>query len=122
MPTPITKSATGHHVPDDPIIPFIEGDGTGPDIWAAAVNVFDAAVHISVPVTVTLLLVTVAMAFLARTVPEMNIFILGFTLRIIIGLVVVILMLPMFEKVYLDLFEKMLRNGEMLLKVISGGS
>ncbi|MFZ5941974.1 MAG: NADP-dependent isocitrate dehydrogenase [Bacteroidota bacterium] len=31
-------------VPDQPIIPFIEGDGTGPDIWAASVRVFDAAV------------------------------------------------------------------------------
>ncbi len=33
------------HVPDDPIIPFIEGDGTGPDIWRAAVRVLDAAVE-----------------------------------------------------------------------------
>ena len=31
-------------VPDNPIIPFIEGDGTGPDIWRASVRVFDAAV------------------------------------------------------------------------------
>jgi isocitrate dehydrogenase len=31
-------------VPDDPIIPFIEGDGTGPDIWRASVRVFDASV------------------------------------------------------------------------------
>ena len=31
-------------VPDCPIIPFIEGDGTGPDIWRASVRVFDAAV------------------------------------------------------------------------------
>src|SRR5262245_19730730 len=31
-------------VPDHPIIPFIEGDGTGPDIWHAAARVFDAAV------------------------------------------------------------------------------
>src|SRR5215470_6757709 len=31
--------------PDQPIIPFIEGDGTGPDIWAASVRVFDAAVE-----------------------------------------------------------------------------
>lgn len=31
-------------VPNDPIIPFIEGDGTGPDIWRASVRVFDAAV------------------------------------------------------------------------------
>jgi len=32
-------------VPDDPIIPYIDGDGTGPDIWAASQNVFDAAVE-----------------------------------------------------------------------------
>jgi isocitrate dehydrogenase len=32
------------NVPDKPVIPFIEGDGTGPDIWAASVRVFDAAV------------------------------------------------------------------------------
>ncbi len=31
-------------VPDKPILPFIEGDGTGPDIWRASVRVFDAAV------------------------------------------------------------------------------
>ncbi len=33
------------NVPDQPIIPFIEGDGTGPDIWRASVRVFDAAVE-----------------------------------------------------------------------------
>ena len=32
-------------VPDQPVIPFIEGDGTGPDIWAASVRVFDASVE-----------------------------------------------------------------------------
>src|ERR1041384_6708756 len=33
------------NVPDQPIIPFIRGDGTGPDIWAASERVFDAAVR-----------------------------------------------------------------------------
>jgi isocitrate dehydrogenase len=43
--TPITRNADGTlNVPADPIIPFVEGDGTGPDIWAASVRVFDAAV------------------------------------------------------------------------------
>ncbi len=32
-------------VPNNPTIPFIEGDGTGPDIWAASVRVFDAAIQ-----------------------------------------------------------------------------
>ena len=31
-------------VPDNPTIPFIEGDGIGPDIWKASVRVFDAAI------------------------------------------------------------------------------
>ena len=50
IPTPpaggarISKSASGLTVPDRPIIPFIEGDGTGPDIWRASVRVLDAAV------------------------------------------------------------------------------
>ena len=40
----ITISNGRLQVPDNPIIPFIEGDGTGPDIWRASVSVFDAAV------------------------------------------------------------------------------
>ena len=45
MATPITMTPQGLNVPNDPIIPFIEGDGIGPDIWAASVRVFDAAVE-----------------------------------------------------------------------------
>ena len=52
--TKLTPPATGEKitvengtlkVPDHPVIPFIEGDGTGPDIWRAAQGVFDAAVQ-----------------------------------------------------------------------------
>src|SRR5829696_4032123 len=41
----ITISNGKLNVPHQPIIPFIEGDGTGPDIWRASVRVFDAAVE-----------------------------------------------------------------------------
>ena len=43
--TSITISNGKLNVPNQPIIPFIEGDGIGPDIWAASVRVFDAAVE-----------------------------------------------------------------------------
>ena len=43
--TAITRRDGVLVVPDDPIIPFIEGDGTGRDIWRASVRVFDAAVR-----------------------------------------------------------------------------
>jgi isocitrate dehydrogenase len=43
--SPITMGPNRQlQIPDNPIIPFIEGDGTGPDIWRASVRVFDAAV------------------------------------------------------------------------------
>ncbi len=41
----VTLDKAGLTVPDNPIIPFIEGDGIGPDIWRAAKAVFDAAVE-----------------------------------------------------------------------------
>src|SRR5881398_614962 len=40
----ITRTDT-LNVPDQPVVPFIRGDGTGPDIWAASERVFDAAVE-----------------------------------------------------------------------------
>ncbi|HEY2432890.1 MAG TPA: isocitrate dehydrogenase (NADP(+)) [Vicinamibacterales bacterium] len=42
--TAITRKNGRLVVPDDPIIPYIEGDGTGPDIWRASVRVLDAAI------------------------------------------------------------------------------
>ncbi|MGH7537470.1 MAG: isocitrate dehydrogenase (NADP(+)) [Gemmatimonadales bacterium] len=44
MGTPIDYRDGRWVVPEEPVIPFIEGDGTGPDIWRAARRVFDAAV------------------------------------------------------------------------------
>ena len=41
----ITIAGGRLNVPNNPIIPFIEGDGTGPDIWRASVRVLDAAVE-----------------------------------------------------------------------------
>ncbi|MCK4658209.1 MAG: NADP-dependent isocitrate dehydrogenase [Phycisphaerae bacterium] len=41
----ITMTASGLNIPDHPIMPFIEGDGTGPDIWRATRRILDAAVE-----------------------------------------------------------------------------
>lgn len=45
METIIRMSKTGLEVPASPVIPYIQGDGIGPDIWAASERVFDAAVR-----------------------------------------------------------------------------
>jgi len=44
VPSLISMGPQGLTVPDEPVVPFIQGDGTGPDIWAAAQRVFDTAV------------------------------------------------------------------------------
>ena len=44
---PVTMKGGVLQVPDNPILPFIEGDGTGPDIWRASQRVLDAAVEIA---------------------------------------------------------------------------
>ncbi len=41
----ISRAGAKLNVPDNPVIPFIRGDGTGPDIWASAVRVLDASVE-----------------------------------------------------------------------------
>ncbi len=47
MATAISMSPSGLNVPNDPVIPYIEGDGTGADIWASSVRVLDAAVALA---------------------------------------------------------------------------
>ncbi len=51
-------------------------------------DLFRVAVQIAAPSLVTLFLITIALAFMARTVPEMNIFVLGFSLRVAVGMLV----------------------------------
>ena len=74
----------------------------------------------AMPFTVTLLLVTVAMAFLARAVPEMNIFVLGFILRIVIGMGVFIVLLPVVADVFEDLFHEALYQGASFVRSLTG--
>jgi len=45
MPDKITMTSSTLNVPDNPIIPYIEGDGTGPDIWSASKYVLESAVR-----------------------------------------------------------------------------
>jgi len=54
-------------------------------------DVFRMGVEIAAPALVTLFLITIAMAFMARTAPEMNIFALSFSLRLAVGFVVIAL-------------------------------
>jgi flagellar biosynthesis protein FliR len=82
---------------------------------------WDAAVRLALPVSVTLFLVTIAMGFLGRAVPEMNIFILGFPLRVLVGLWVLVISVPLMAAAFGALFERAARDAAVALRVLAGG-
>lgn len=69
-------------------------------------DLFVSAFTLAAPCLVTLFLVTVAMAFLSRVVPEMNIFILGFSFRIIVGLLLLLATVGVFARSFAVQSEK----------------
>ena len=84
-------------------------------------EMFVVAVRISAPIVVSLLLATVAMGFMARTVPEMNIFILGFALRILVGIGVMVVVLPLVAHAMIGLFDALAADLSRLLVLLGGG-
>jgi len=66
-------------------------------------DMFDIAVRLAAPTIVSMFLATLALGFLARAVPEMNVFILGFSARIGIGLAMILLGVGVFAAVFAGL-------------------
>ena len=76
-----------------------------PPILKLAGNIFVVAIKVSAPIIVSLLLTTVALGLLARTVPQMHIFVVAMPLKILIGLIFVTLTLPFLAAFLRDLFS-----------------
>ena len=67
-------------------------------------NVFSTGFRIALPVMGTLFLAKIAMGILARTMPQMNVFIVGFPLQVAVGLITMAVSLPFFVKVLYGMF------------------
>jgi flagellar biosynthetic protein FliR len=79
----------------------ISGSGATPAMVAGmAAQLFAVGLTLAIPALATLFLVTVAMAFLARTVPEMNLLTLGYPLRSLIGLAALAVSVGFFVRVF----------------------
>lgn len=68
-------------------------------IVALSADVFAIAIKMSAPILISLFLVSVALGILARTVPQMNVFMVGFPVQMTVGLIVIIAALPLFQVV-----------------------
>lgn len=81
-------------------------------------NMFIIAVQVAAPVIVALLLTSVALGLIARTVPQMNVFIVAFPLKIIVGILFMAFSLPYLISFLKQLFLVMGNNIIVLLKTI----
>lgn len=71
---------------------------------------------VAAPIAVTLFLIHVALAFLARVAPQMNIFVIGFPIQITVGLLMLIISLPLLGYALPNLFEQVPRQLDTLMR------
>jgi len=99
-------SLDGHHIIINGLMASFEAVPLGGVVFKVPVaeklielanEVFTVAIKISAPIMIALFLVSVAMGVLARTVPQMNVFIVGFPIQLAVGLFVMISSLPLFR-------------------------
>jgi len=93
-----------------PIGSFHFSGGVAQQFITMTGKVFGLAIRIGAPVMVALLMTDVALAFIARVAPQMNVFIVGFPLKIAAGLVVLALSLPMFAAIFPNVFDDFMRD------------
>ncbi|WP_379151371.1 flagellar biosynthetic protein FliR [Paenibacillus sp. sgz5001063] len=79
---------------------------------------FMLAFQISAPLVTALFLTDIGLAFLARTAPQYNVFVIGVPLKIIIGLVLLLLLMPSLAGLFQNLFDIMFESMHNLLGLI----
>jgi flagellar biosynthetic protein FliR len=101
-----------------PVLGFSMTSGLMELLAGITVYMFVIAVKIASPLVIAVLTADVAMGFIARTVPQMNVFIVGMPLKIILGLGALLVMLPVYIWVFGELFVKFFAYIDQLLLVM----
>lgn len=89
-----------------PIAKSFIGGGIGRHVVDMAAGMFQAAVKIGAPVIVTLLLLNIALGIIARTVPQMNIFIVGLPLRLGVGFLALAVTVTLFLHLFRNIWSR----------------
>jgi len=79
-------------------------------------GIFITAIKISIPVMGAIFLSKIALSIVARTMPQMNVFIVGFPIQISLGLIAMAISLPFFVRIIITLFTSMRENIFQILK------
>lgn len=104
----------------DWLIPFGSG-GVAKLATKTLGTMFVIAFQMAIPVVGSLFLVDIALGIVARTVPQVNVFIVGMPLKILIGFMVLMIILPVFMMLVQQLFEEMVTAMRDLMQLLGGG-
>lgn len=83
--------------------------------------VFAIAFQMSIPIVATLFLVDIALGITARTVPQLNIFVVGFPIKIGVSFIVLVIMMGVMMSVIQNVFEIMILSMRDLMVILGGG-
>jgi flagellar biosynthesis protein FliR len=105
------------------VIPIAGGSfppALGSYISSLTFNVFVLAVKLSAPIVITLFIVNIVLGIVARTVPQMNVFIVGFPLAIAVGLIMIYFSMPFFKDVLVYAFNALGGDISRLIGFMAG--
>lgn len=80
--------------------------------------IFETSVQIAMPVIIAIFLTNLVLGVMAKTMPQMNVFVIGMPLKIIIGLAVLVLSIPMLEPIYKNVFLEFYEFVYKILRIL----
>ncbi|MCK4257453.1 MAG: flagellar type III secretion system protein FliR [Halanaerobiales bacterium] len=86
-------------------------------IFRIGSDIFIIGFRLALPILATLFIVDLVFGFLARTVPQMNVFVLGFPVKILIGFLMLFLSMPYLVAMFIEVIQIMYQNMYQLLKI-----
>lgn len=99
-----------------PINSFFQIDFTLEVLMKLGKSIFAIGLQIAAPIMGTMLLIDVALGIITRVVPQLNVFVLGFPIKILVGMLIIFLAVP----VFITLAAKLFGYDGMLMEVIAG--
>ncbi|MEG6617316.1 flagellar biosynthetic protein FliR [Peptococcaceae bacterium 1198_IL3148] len=118
----------GHHgliwglVKSYQILPLNAAEMTGTAaifLIRAFADTFTLALKVAVPIVAVLLMTDIALGVMGRTAPQMNIFMLGFPFKIMLGLLSLAVLLPLMGSIFASIFDQMQKDLLLLVKGLS---
>ena len=108
------------YIPMDQVFPRFGSEDTVEFMMKLLVAVFAIAFQMSAPIVATLFLVTLALGITGKTVPQMNIFVVGFPIKIAVGFIVLLITMGVTIQVMRNLVEMMILTLRNLMVILGG--